>query len=136
MTTIPRMRDALESRLAALDGLAVAQEWGDQINVSANRSVAVVEKAPTQYDAAQGGQADWVGFVVHVITGKVSDRVARDKLDEFCDPTRNSTTSIRTAVNGGFGDGFFRTVSDTGYQEYDVAGGGWLGCGFTVQVLT
>jgi len=137
--TIPSLRAELRTRLLTLPGVAVANEWGDAINVSGNRDVAVIEKAPTRYDAAQRGQANWVGFTVHMLVSKASDRFDRtpvDKLDAYCDPTPGSATAVRTAVNGPFGDGYLKVESDSEYREYPVGEEHHLGCAFTVQVMT
>lgn len=138
--TIPALRAELRVRLLTLPAVEVAKEWGDKINVSGSRSVAVIEKGTTEYDAAQRGQANWVGFTVHLLVSKDSDRTAIDKLDAFCDPTPSSTTSVRAAVNGPFADGYFKVVSDSEYREYPVGEGEaaprYLGVAFTVQVLT
>jgi hypothetical protein len=134
--TLPALRAELRTRLLTLDGVAVANEWGDKINVSGSRSVAVIEKGTTEYDAAQRGQANWVGFTVHLVASKASDRAGIEKLDAFCDPTPSSTTSIRGAVNGPFADGYIKVVSDSEYREYTIGEEAHLGVAFVVQVLT
>lgn len=138
--TIPALRDELRTRLLTLPAVEVAKEWGDVINVSGNRSVAVIEKGTTEYDAAHKGQANWVGFTVHMLVAKDPHRTAVEKLDAFCDPTPNSATSVRTAVNGPFGGGYVKVQSDSEYREYPVGEGEaaprYLGCAFVVQVLT
>lgn len=142
MSTIPQIRTAIGAALTeTLPYLAVAQEWGDKINVSGNRSVAVVEKGPTTYDSVMDGQGDTLSFTITVLVSKASDRTGRDKLDAFCDPDPASETSIRNAVNGRLGDlvAMATVASDSEYREYEVPPGSelkYLGCEFVVQVET
>lgn len=134
--TLPALRAELRTRLLTLPAVAVANEFGDRINVSGSRSVAIIEKAPTAYDAAQRGQANWVGFTIHMLVSKDSDRTAVDKLDDFCDPTPGAATAVRTAVNGPFADGWIKVTADSEYREYPIGEEAHLGCAFTVQVMT
>lgn len=140
MATIPQIRDGIGARLLALDGMRVAQEWGDPINVSGNASVAVVEYAGATYDDAFAGQGDALLFGIIVLVSKSSDRSGRDKLDGFCDPSPTSTTSIRNAVNGTL-DGIVpaaTVASSSPYQEYTpgVETEAYLGSEFVVRVMT
>lgn len=140
MATIAAMRDGLQTRLETLSGVRATQEWAGPMNVSGSASVAVIEKAATEYDTVMNGQGDAVNFRVTMLVSKVSDRTGRDKLDAFCDPTSGSTTSVRTAVNGTLGSivAFATVVSDSEYREYSVPGDteAYLGCEFMVQVAT
>lgn len=142
MATIPEIRTAIGAALTeSLPNLAVAQEWGDKINVSGNRSVAIVEKGPTAYDSVMSNQGDAPTFTITVLVSKAVDRAGRDKLDAFCDPSPDSETSIRNAVNGNLGGlvAMVTVVSDSEYREYEVPPGSelkYLGCEFVAQVET
>lgn len=140
MATIAQIRDGIGTQLLTLDGMRVAQEWGDPINVSGNASVAVVEYAGATYDDAFSGQGDALLFGIVVLVSKSGDRSGRDKLDAFCDPSPGSTTSIRNAVNGNLGGIVPAAVvaSSSPYQEYTpgVETEAYLGSEFVVRVMT
>jgi hypothetical protein len=137
VATIQQIRDAIAARVAALEPWRAAQEWGDSIVVSGSAGCAVVEYAGTQYDAAMAGMAHNVLFKVTFLAGKLSDRVARDRLDELCDPTDGSATSARTALNGNLGGvvAFATVTSASEYREFELGGEQpMLGCEFVVEV--
>jgi hypothetical protein len=138
LATITQIRAGIETRLVTLEALRVAQEWGEPINVSGNASAAVVEYAGATYDDAFAGQGDALLFGIILLVSKSSDRTGRDKLDAFCDPTPNSVTSIRTAVNGTLGGLVAAaTVASSGpYQEYSPGETPYLGTEFVVRVMT
>ena len=138
MTTISQIRAGIETRLQTLDTIRVTQEFIGPLPVSGNASVAVVEYAGATYDTAFGGQGDALNFGIVVLASKLSDRAGVAKLDDLCDPTSGSVTSVRTAVNGKLGgivtDAAVRTSS--GYQEYAVDEQKYLGVEFVVEVQT
>lgn len=137
MTTIAAIRDALAARVATLTAVRTTQEWGGPFNVSGSAAVAVVEKGQTTYDAAFSGQGDAPTFTVTLLVPK--DRIGQGRLDEFCDLTAGSATSVRTAVNGTLGGvvADARVVTDSGYRDYEISESEtYLGCEFTVAVMT
>lgn len=140
MATIPQIRAGLAARLATLTAVRTQDEWRGPVNVSGAASVAIIEKAATAYDSAMSGQGDAVNFKVTMLVSKAPDRTGIARLDEFCDPTAGSTTSVRTAVNGTLAGlvAFATVVSDSEYQEYALPGDteAYLGCEFVVQVAT
>lgn len=137
MTTIAAIRDAVATRVETLPGVRSTQEWGGPFNVSGSAAVAVVEYAGVVYDSAMGGQGDALNFKVTLLVPK--DRTGQGRLDEFADPTHNSTTSVRTAVNGTLGDivAFATVTGGSGYNDYTISDSEtYLGTEFTVQVAT
>jgi hypothetical protein len=138
MATITAIRDALATRLETIEGVRATQEWAGRINVSGSASVAVIEYAGTVNDSVFANAGDAVAFTIALLASKVSDRAGRDKLDAFCDPSPNSTDSVRGAVNGSLAGlvAFAVVASNTGYREYTVEDQAYLGVEFTVQVAT
>ncbi len=140
MATISQIRAAIGERLVALDGMRVAQEWGDPINVSGNAMVAVVEYAGATYDDVfdDQGHAILFGIVVLATKSGSDDRVGKDKIDDLNDPTPGSTTCLRRAVNGNLGgivaSATVRTSSE--YKEYTPDDIPYLGCEYVVAVMT
>lgn len=137
MTTIPAIRDALAARVETLTAVRTTQEWGGPFNVSDSAAVAVIQKGQTTYDTAFSNQGDAPTFTVTMLVPK--GRKGQARLDEFCDLTPGSTTSVRTAVNGTLGGvvADARVVADSDYRDYPISESeSYLGCEFTVAVMT
>lgn len=138
MATIPQIRTGIAARLATLDALRVQDEFGTDPPVSGNASVAVVEYAGATYDESFSGQGDGLLFGIIVLVSKASDRAGIAKLDDFCDPSPTSATSIRAAVNGTLNGAVPSAVvaSSSGYREYTPGDEPYLGVEFVVRVMT
>lgn len=135
---LSQIRTAVADALETLDGVRAAEEWGDTINVSGNASAAIVQKGPSTYDSVMGDQGDGTTITIVMVAGRASERVARVKLDAFCDLDPDSTTSVRNAVNGTLGGlvAWCTVQSDSEYREYEINEGQYLGCEFTVGIGT
>lgn len=138
MATISAIRAGIEARLRTIPQVRVQEEFGEAPPVSANASVAIVTYAGATYDSAFSGQGDALLFGVIVLVSKAVDRVAIDKLDAFCDPSPNSTTSIRAAVNGRLGGvvSDARVATGSELKEYPIGEASYVGVEFVVQVMT
>lgn len=134
MATFAEVRTALIARLETLTGVRGYSEYPDMVTGAA--AAAVVQYVSTDYDSAQG-QGDVVNFTVAMLVPKTSDRTAKDRLDDFLDPTRTATTTaVRAAVNGTLGSvvAFATVTAAGGYAAYQLDGGEVLGVEFTVEV--
>lgn len=140
MATIQQIREAIGERLLTLDGMRVAQEWSDPINVSGNALVAVVEYAGASYDDVFNDQGHAILFGIVVLASKSGpdDRSGKDKIDSLNDPTPGSTTCLRRPVNGNLG-GIVASAtvrSSSEYKEYTPGDVPYLGCEYVVAVMT
>jgi hypothetical protein len=133
MATLAQVRAGLITRLETITGVRGYSEYPDMVTGSA--AAAVVQYQSTDYDSAMN-EGDVVNFTATLLVPKTSDRVAKDRLDEFLDPGRTSTTGVRAAVNGTLGGAAaFATVTGAGsYGSYQLDGGEVLGVEFQIQV--
>lgn len=131
------IRDALDTALTALD-IRPVQEIDRAPTVTGSTCAAMVEWAGANYLAAYRDQTNDAMFRIVVLAGRASERAARQKLDVLVDPTPNSTTALRNALNGDLGDavGFCQVASVTEYRNYTVGEVDYLGCEFTVVIGT
>jgi hypothetical protein len=117
--------EAIGGQLETLDGVRVQQEFGTAPNVSGTALVAVVEYDGSTYDATFGGVAD-ANYKIVVLGGQGSERATRKRLLALCDPTPGSATSIASLLGGTSLGGVVascRLVSNTGLQDFNLAGG-------------
>lgn len=141
MPTIPQLREAIEDALATLDTIRVTQE-AETVKASSNAVAAIVEKGTFTYDSMMGQQGEALNFTITLLAGRVSERAAKDRLDALCDPSYESTTSVRSALNGTLGGlaAWCTVTEDSEYREYPIGDGEaaprYLGCQVTVQVGT
>lgn len=136
--TIPQIREAIETRLAAMEAVRVVQEFAGPVPVSAKACVAVVTYAGATYDSDFDGSVD-LNFGIILLASKASDRTGIAKLDALCDPTPGATTAVRTAVNGTLGGivSWATVRSGSEYKEYPIGETeAYLGVEFVMQVQT
>jgi hypothetical protein len=88
-------------------------------------------------DPAQGTGADTLNFVVLVLVGKASERIAQEALDAYMDPT--GASSVKAALEGTLGgaavDCSVVSVGSPKQESYGTQEFAYLGIRFTVQVL-
>lgn len=86
-------------------------------------------------DPGHGDGADTLHFVVLVLVGRTSERVAQDALDAYMDPT--GASSVKIALEGNLGgaavDCSVVSVARPAYETYGADE--YLGIRFTVEVL-
>lgn len=92
MSTIDDMRTRLATNLATISGLRTAGELPD----NPNPPIGIVSLRNIQYDGAFGKGLAVYNFVVTVIVGRASERIAQRRLNDYCDNTGN--TSVKTAI--------------------------------------
>lgn len=133
---------ALGAAVETLGGIRVQQEFGTSPNVSGNALVAVVEYDGTTYDLAFGGAAADLQYKLIVLGGQGSERATRKRLLALCDPTPGAATAVATVLGGTNLGGVVsscRLVSNTGLQDFNLAGGDaaptYPGVEFVVMVM-
>jgi hypothetical protein len=135
MTTVDACADALKTRVETIAGTRGQFEY-PTAPITGAAAAAVIEFAGVDYDAVMDGQGDDLTFTVTVLVPKTSDRTAKERLYAYVDPTRGSTTSIRSAVNGTLGAvvAFATVTNASDVQAYTVDATEFLGVQFTVSV--
>lgn len=128
------LREALAASLASLPGV---QESAYVLG-NPTPPTAEVEPAPIEYDLAMARGLDRCMFTVRVFVGAATDIGAQKKLDDFIDPTGDS--SVKTLLEadrtlGGICD-HVQVLRCSGYKVYEIgrSGGIRLGAEWSVQV--
>jgi len=93
--TVSAVRDACVTQLSTITGLRTYDLIPDSVNVPA----AIVGNLELTWDEAMGRGLDQATFEVLVITSRMSDRAAQDKLDVYLAGTGSS--SIKTVLEAG-----------------------------------
>jgi len=93
--TISSVRDAAQTQLATITGLRTYDLIPDTVNVPA----AVVGNLELEWDEAMQRGLDFATFDVLLITSRMSDRSAQDKLDAYLAGT--GASSVKTVLEGG-----------------------------------
>ena len=125
--------DGLGARLSTIADLRIYDHPADAVAVPA---AVVLFPETLTYDATMARGADRADFQVIVLVGKVSDRVARDKLALYLNGT--GARSVKTVVEadrtlGGAAD-TARVATGT-VETFTVGGADYLGARFTVDVI-
>jgi hypothetical protein len=133
MASISDLRTGLATNLATIAGLRTSATVPDSINPP----IAVVMPSTITYDTAfarTGG--DEFEFVVMVIVGRVDERTAQNRLDDYCSGT--GANSIKTAIERDKtlgGKAFsLRVTSLRNYNQLTVGDITYLSAEFVVQV--
>lgn len=90
--SISGIRTGLATNLATIAGLRTS----DYVPDDPKPPIAVVMPPTIKFDLAMGRGLDEYEFIVTVIVGRQSERVAQRLLDSFCAPTGSG--SIKTAI--------------------------------------
>lgn len=94
MTDVQGIREAIQTRLATIDGLRAHAIVPSSIVAPA----AVVRRQATIFDSTMGGESDDLTFAVTVFVEWTNERVAQQALDAYLDST--GTKSIKAAIEG------------------------------------
>jgi len=131
--SVSTLRTGIATNLATVPGLRTTATVPDQINPP----IAVVMPTSIEYDLAfarHGG--DEYEFSVMVIVGRVDERSAQNKLDEYC--SGSGAQSIKTAIERDktLGGQAFdcRVTSLRNYNQVSIADVTYLAAEFVVQV--
>lgn len=92
--SLTAIRDGLATRLATISGLRTASEIPDL----PNPPIAVVSLRNIDYDNAMARGLTLYNLIVTVIVGRMSERHAQRKLDEYI--STSGANSIKLAVEG------------------------------------
>lgn len=95
---INAIMDAIGTALRTISGLRVYDYPADSVAVPA---AIVSHPDSVEYDSVFAAGADRAVFQVIVLVGKVSERAARDQLEEY--RSRPNPRSIKTALDGDLG---------------------------------
>lgn len=133
MATISELRAGLATNLATIAGLRTTSTVPDQVNPP----IAVVMPPTITYDLAfarSGG--DEFEFIVMVIVGRVDERTAQNRLDQFCTGTGASSVKAAIENNRTLGGKAFdcRVTNLRNYQQLIVGDVTYLAAEFVVQV--
>lgn len=90
--SITGIRDGLATNLATISGLRVASEIPD----NPSPPIAVVQLRNIEFDGAFAKGLATYNFTVSVIVGRVSERQAQRRLNDYSDNQGNS--SVKTAI--------------------------------------
>ena len=133
MAAISDLRTGIAANLATVAGLRTSATVPDSINPP----IAVVMPSTITYDTAfarSGG--DEYEFLVMVIVGRVDERTAQNKLDDYCSGT--GANSIKAAIERDKtlgGKAFsLRVTSLRNYNQLTVGDITYLSGEFVVQV--
>lgn len=135
MATVTELRTGLAANLATIEGLRTAATVPDQINPP----LAVVMPNTITYDTAfarMGG--DEYEFVVMVIVGRVDERTAQNRLDNFCSGSGPLSVKAAIEIDKTLGGKAFdcRVTSLRNYNQISVGDSTYLSAEFVVQVYS
>ena len=131
--TISGLRDGLKTNLSTISGLRAY----DTVPDNPSPPFAVVLPTGVRYRSAFAKGACDYDFTVLVEVGRVSERIAQDTLDGYCNAA--GSTSIATAIESAptlSGQAFdTRVVEMRNYQQLAIGEITYLAAEFTVQVV-
>ena len=135
MASVSELRAGIAANLATVAGLRTSATVPDAINPP----IAVVMPASITYDTAfarSGG--DEYEFVVTVIVGRVDERSAQNKLDDYCSGSGASSIKAAIEVDKTLGGKAFslRVTSLRNYTQITVGDITYLSAEFVVQVFS
>lgn len=104
MPTVTEVLDALEARIATIEGLRTYDTWPDTAAISGNASAAIIGVPAIPDYHATMGRARWtIEPTITVFTSAAMDRRGQRKLAAFAD--QKGPTSIIAAIEGDTGIG-------------------------------
>jgi hypothetical protein len=130
--SVSTIRDGLATNLATISGLRTAADLPDQ----PSPPIAVVQLNNISYDEAFQGGLCFYNFTITVIVGRVSERVAQNRLNAFAS---TGTGGIKAAVESDKtlgGEAFdVRLIEMTSMGAITLGETQYMACEFSVQVL-
>lgn len=135
MATLSELRSGLAANLATITGLRTSATIPDAVNPP----VAVVFPNSITYDLAfarSGG--DEYEFLVTVIVGRMDERSAQNRLDDYCTGTGSSSIKAAIEKDPTLGGKAFdtRVTSLRNYNQVTVGDTTYLSAEFVVQVIS
>lgn len=128
--SITAIREGIATNLATITGLRVASEIPD----SPSPPIAVVQLRNIEFDGAFGKGLATYSFTVSVIVGRVSERQAQRRLNDYSDNLGDS--SVKTAIESDktLGGSAFdcRVVSLDNIGAIEINDATYLAADFTV----
>jgi hypothetical protein len=135
MATLSELRAGLAANLATISGLRTSATIPDQVTPP----IAVVMPQSITYDSAfarSGG--DEYEFSVMVIVGRVDERTAQNRLDDYCSGSGPSSVKAAIERDKTLGGKAFdcRVTALRNYNQVTVGDTTYLSGDFTVQVFS
>lgn len=135
MATLSELRAGLAANLATISGLRTSATIPDQVTPP----IAVVMPQSITYDSAfarSGG--DEYEFSVMVIVGRVDERTAQNRLDDYCSGSGPSSVKAAIEKDKTLGGKAFdcRVTALRNYNQVTVGDTTYLSGDFTVQVFS
>lgn len=131
--SVSEIRDGLATNLATISGLRTAADLPD----NPSPPIAVVQLNNISYDEAFQNGLVFYNFTVTVIVGRVSERVAQNRLNAFAS---TGTGGIKSAVESDKtlgGEAFdVRLIEMTSLGAITLGETQYMACEFSVQVLS
>lgn len=134
MATLSELRAGLSTNLATIAGLRTSATIPDSLNPP----IAVVMPSTIRYDTAfarTGG--DEFEFLVLVVVGRVDERSAQNKLDDYCSSSGASSVKAAIERDKTLGGKAFslRVTTLRSYSQLTVGDITYLSAEFVVQVF-
>lgn len=127
------MRTGIANNLATIDGLRTSATVPDD----PKPPVAIVRPNSITFDLSFARGVDEYEYLVLVIVGRVDERSAQNKLDEYCAPS--GSTSVKQAIESDKtlgGNAYDLRVREMrNYQQINVGDVTYLSAEFVVQVF-
>lgn len=133
MPTLSELRTGLATNLATIAGLRTSATIPDQVTPP----IAVVMPNQITYDTAfSRGGGDEYEFIVMVIVGRVDERTAQNRLDDYCSGSGASSVKLAIEKDKTLGGKAFdcRVTTLRNYNQVTVGDTTYLGGEFVVQV--
>lgn len=134
MASIKAIRDGLKTRLATITGLYTHDTIPDDVYPPA----AIVGFPTTvSYDLVMRSPVARYTFPVRLVAGRVMEGQGQDAIDDYCSP--DGASSVRAAIDadptlGGVAHST-RVVQARDFGVYEVAGVGYIGGEFEIEVI-
>jgi len=134
LASIKALRDGLKARLATIAGLYAHDTIPDDVYPPA----AIVGFPTTvAYDFSMRSAVARYTFPVRILAGRVMEAQGQDAIDDYCSP--DGASSVRAAIDGdptlGGVAHSTRVVSARDFGVYEVAGVGYIGGEFEIEVI-
>jgi hypothetical protein len=134
MATLSELRAGLSTNLATIAGLRTSATIPDSLNPP----IAVVMPSTIRYDTAfarTGG--DEFEFLVLVVVGRVDERSAQNKLDDYCSSSGAGSVKAAIETDKTLGGKAFslRVTTLRSYSQLTVGDITYLSAEFVVQVF-
>lgn len=132
-TTLAGLRDGLRTNLATISGLRAY----DTVPDNPSPPFAVILPSSIRYWTAMNRGVSEYEFTILVVVGRVSERIAQDTLDSYCNPSGSTSVPVAVESSPTLGGQAFdcRVVEMRNYQQLAIGEVTYLAAEFVVQVI-